>query len=147
MHNITIIEFPWSKTNLNGIISDRGHLACDLKWRHNATWGIIIFPMMQQISLLEISVITFKKWSTQRKRTTNLCAYFQEVVHPEKTNHKSLWPLSRSGPPRENEPQISVTTFKKWSAQRKRTTNHCDHFQDVVRLEKRTTMQNHMIGY
>ena len=35
-------------------ISDRGHLACDLKWRHAATWGMIIFPKMQQLSLLKI---------------------------------------------------------------------------------------------
>ncbi len=34
-------------------ISDRGHLACDLKWWYTATWGIIIFPKMQQLSLLE----------------------------------------------------------------------------------------------
>ncbi len=24
-------------------ISDRDHVACDLKWRHATTWGIIIF--------------------------------------------------------------------------------------------------------
>ncbi len=33
-------------------ISNRGHLACDLKWWHAAMRGIIVFPMMQQASLL-----------------------------------------------------------------------------------------------
>ncbi len=36
---------------------NRGHLACDLKWRHAATLGIIIIlPKMQQFSLLETSM-------------------------------------------------------------------------------------------
>ena len=40
----------WSTT------SDRGHLNCDLKWLHAVTQGIIIFPMMQQHSILEIHI-------------------------------------------------------------------------------------------
>ncbi len=39
-------------------IFDRGHLACDLKWRLAATRGIIIFPKMQQLSLHEMSVFS-----------------------------------------------------------------------------------------
>ncbi len=34
---------------MNDHISDQMHLACDLKWPHVATRGIVIFPMMQPL--------------------------------------------------------------------------------------------------
>ncbi len=39
-------------------IYNRGHLTSDLKWRHAATRGIIIFPEMQQFSLLVTSIFS-----------------------------------------------------------------------------------------
>ena len=39
-------------------IYDLGHVACDLKWRQVAIWGIItFFPEMQQLSILEIFIV------------------------------------------------------------------------------------------
>ena len=36
-----------------------GHLVCDLIWSHAATGGIVILPMMQQLSLLEMYIPWF----------------------------------------------------------------------------------------
>ena len=37
-------------------IYGRGHLSGDLKWRQVEMRGIIIFPMMQRLSLLEFPI-------------------------------------------------------------------------------------------
>ncbi len=38
---------------MNNYISDRGQVACYLKWSHAATKGVIILPMMQEIKIEE----------------------------------------------------------------------------------------------
>ena len=38
-------------------IYGRGHLSGDLKWRQAEMRGIIIFPMMQQLSLLKFLIL------------------------------------------------------------------------------------------
>ena len=41
-------------------IYDRGHLSDDLKGQKSDMRGIIIFPMMQQLSFLEFPFLCFK---------------------------------------------------------------------------------------
>ncbi len=43
------------QTVMDGYIYGRDHLSGDTKWRYAEIWGIVIFPKMQQLSLLVIS--------------------------------------------------------------------------------------------
>ncbi len=75
-------------------ISDRGHLACDLKWRLAATRGIIIFP---RCNSFHFSKYLFSLIQTETNRTFNnrhQTVYVLDLLYiykPFQTGSQSDW--------------------------------------------------------
>ncbi len=74
--------------------SDRSNLVGDLKWPHAATRGIVMFPMMQQFSLLEIHILWYHTEIISSSSITALplllvqCNLSKPLVHLLKFNNE-----------------------------------------------------------